>query len=162
MRLGSVSTSRAVLTVFALAVGTLGSGQVRGQNMHCLVEMEIPRYSGLARLALKTGTVVSRITIGSDGRPAEFYFDSPDQRLSGEVQAWLEGTARFQPSCRGETVSLLFTFRLEGEPREAPFTIVRFRPPNHFIIITQPQIPHIQVRSPPPRKSGGSEQSERK
>lgn len=122
------------------------------QGVACIEEMEIPRYSYVARLALKTGTVHALVKIGEGGRLSDVILDAPDPRLADEVRGWIKHTARFRPSCAGREVRLLFTFRLEGEPTHYTFAIVRFRPPNHFIIISQPLLSIIEYRPVPPPK----------
>jgi hypothetical protein len=124
------------------------------QGVGCVEEIEIPRYSAVARLALKTGTVRALIKIGKEGRLGDVTLDAPDPRLADEVRGWVKHTGRFLPSCAGREVTLLFTFRLEGEATHYPFAIVRFRPPNHFIIISQPRLPVIDYGPVPPRKQG--------
>jgi len=126
------------------------------QGIACIEEVEIPRYSAVARLALKTGTVRAHVKIGKDGRLSNVTLEAPDPNLADEVRGWLEHTGRFRPPCAGREVTLLFTFRLEGEATHYPFAIVRFRPPNHFIIISQPRLPHIQYRPVQPPKEGDS------
>jgi len=113
------------------------------QGVGCIEEIEIPRYSAVARLALKPGTVRAQIKIGKNGQLSDVTLEAPDPMLANEVRGWLKHTGRFRPSCAGREVTLLFTFRLEGEATHYPFAIVRFRPPNHFIIISQPSLPHI-------------------
>ena len=122
------------------------------QGVGCIEEIEIPRYSAVARLALKPGTVRAQIKIGKDGQLSDLTLEAPDPNLADEVRGWVEHTGRFRPSCVGREVTLLFTFRLQGEATHYPFAIVRFRPPNHFIIISQPRLPHIQYRPVEPPK----------
>lgn len=134
---------------FFVLVGerNLQAEPAKQNNVGCIVEIQIPDYS-VARLALKTGTVEAVITVGKRGVIAGLKTNAPDPRLAQEVVLWLKKSASFDPSCEGREVLLYFTFRLEGEATHYPFHRVRFRAPNHFIIISQPRLPIIDYGPP--------------
>lgn len=128
-------------------------GADKWQGVGCVEEIEIPRYSAVARRAINPGTVRALIKIGKEGRLGDVTLEAPDPNLADEVRGWVKHTGRFRPSCVGRQVTLLFTFRLEGEATHHTFAIVRFRPPNHFIIISQPTLPIIDyIPVPPPKQ----------
>ena len=79
----------------------------------------------------------ARVRIGEKGAVETIQTKGSDPNLSLEVEGYLKKRAQFSPDCQRKEVRLLFTFRLEGEPRENPFIKVAFRPPNHFIITSQ-------------------------
>jgi hypothetical protein len=118
--------------------------QSPGDNMRCVTEMEVPRYSWIARGAIQdTGTVDIDFRIGAGGVYEDIQASSPDPRLLKEVESFLKIGAKFSPSCGGKRVHMLFTFQMEGDPTPYPFTRVRFRPPNHFIITSQRTPPGV-------------------
>jgi hypothetical protein len=140
--------NRAIATI-AFAI-TIALGQ---DNMSCVEEIEIPRYSFVARRAAQTGTVEVDFLIGQNGTAEDFRSTGPDPNLILEAEAFLKRAgSKFVPSCRGQRVHMLFTFRLEGEARFDPFSFVRFRPPNHFIVTSQPRIPNVDPMPVKPEK----------
>jgi hypothetical protein len=159
-RLRTISLLASATTVLSVCVSVSRAAHAEDcEGISCIEEIEIPRYSAVARLALRTGTVQTRVKIGKKGRPVEIILESPDPKLADEVRGWLKHTGRFRAVCQGREIHLLFTFRLEGEPTPNPFAIIRFRPPNHFIIISQPMLPVIDSRPPPePKADNGGEQ----
>jgi hypothetical protein len=142
-----VSKHTAALLVLALA---RAGGQ---DNMSCVAEIEIPRYSFVARRAAQTGTVEVDLRVSESGAAEDIKSIAPDDSLIQEVEAFLKAKAKFLLSCSGQRVHMLFTFRLEGEARSDPFSIVKFRPPNHFIITSQPKLPTIDVIPVKPGKA---------
>ena len=112
-----------------LAICSLGGQPLGGSdNMQCVVEMEVPRYSWIARGSVHdTGTVDISFRIGDQLDPRDIQAITPDPRLLEEVVGVLRTGAKFLPSCRGQRVHMLFTFQMEGETSSAPFAIVKFR-----------------------------------
>lgn len=158
----------ALIGSLALSMLPTAVSRARAQdpsNVQCLSEVEIPRFSALAAGARKFGTVTARMTVGKGGVPANVDAEGPDQRLIEEVRVYVTESARFLSECEGQQVILKFTFQLEGEPRDYPFAITRFRPPNHFVIISQPGTPHIGIHplgAPPKPGRKGPDQPPKK
>ena len=149
-----MSIFKAVLcaVLFLSPVGTV-LGQSVQDNMQCVDEMEVPRYSWVARGALvDTGTVDIAFRIGAKGTLEDIAATSPDPRLLQEVEGFLRGYAKLKSSCAGKRVHMLFTFTMEGEPRSDAFTIVKFKPPNHFVITSQRDLPTVNVIPVPPKQ----------
>ena len=121
-------------------------------NMSCVEEIEIPRYSFIARRAIQTGTVQVDFRVSENGKAEDFRSTGPDENLISEAEGFLKAAGKFLPSCKGQRLRMTFTFRLEGEPRPYPFSFVKFRPPNHFIITSQPKTPNIDAMPVKPGK----------
>jgi hypothetical protein len=108
--------------------------------MQCVTEMEVPRYSWIARGAVRdTGTVDVNFRIGVGGALEDFQSTSPDPRLSKEVESFLKA-------------HMLFTFQMEGDPTHYPFTRFTFKPPNHFVITSQRTLPTVDYMPVGPNK----------
>jgi len=121
-------------------------GESGQDNMQCVDEMEVPRYSWVARGALvDAGTVDIIFRIGAKGTLEDIAATSPDPRLLQEVEGFLRGYAKFKSFCAGKRVHMLFTFRMEGERRNDPFTRIKFMHPNHFVITSQRELPTVDV-----------------
>lgn len=139
---------------FGMLALVLPSGQSAVDNMQCVVELEVPRYSWIARGAAQdTGTVSVDFLVGRHGTIADMHGNGPDPRLIEEAESFLKAGAKLLPSCEGRRVQLLFTFQMDGEARDYPFTRVKFRPPNHFIIVSQRTRPTIDKIPVQPKDS---------
>jgi hypothetical protein len=95
------------------------------------------------RLKSTQGSVRAIVTIGNDGKTERVDAITPDTNLAEEVRGYLIRHAEFDGTCAGKRVELIFTFKQDGEPEYTPPVWVKFRPPNHFIIITRPKEPEI-------------------
>lgn len=131
------SALAAMVVLFGFVAQT---GSRPADNVDCLVQLEIPRYTFVARRAATTGTVEAHVLVGREGKIDKMQTTGADPNLGLEVEGFLKKSS-FLPSCHGREVRLFYTFRLEGEARLDPFAIVSFRPPNHFIITSQPWTP---------------------
>jgi hypothetical protein len=148
-----MKTSHVALWAVLFATGETFA-QTSPDNMQCVTEIEVPRYSWVARGAIHdTGTVTIDLRIGRSGAMEDIQTKGPDQRLIKEVTSFLEAGAKFSPSCEGKRVQMLFTFRMEGEPTHYPFTRFTFRPPNHFIVTSQRTFPTVDYLPVPPHDS---------
>ena len=128
----------AVVLLFTFAPHpVLGQTASESNNLSCLVELELPQFA-VALMSPKGGDVDAIVVIGDDGQPTTVHTESTDAHLSGEVEYHLRKKAVYRSHCSVKEVRLQFTFRIEGTPVASPFTKVRFQPPNHFIILTQP------------------------
>jgi hypothetical protein len=119
--------------------------------MHCVEEIGIPRVTYLSRRSGSGGDVQAIIHIGTKGAVDRIETDSPSADLAQEVRDFIRGTSKFKPDCQGSAVLFRFTFVIRGEPEWPPTAYVSFRPPNHFIIKTQPLRPRIQTNEPTPQ-----------
>lgn len=135
----------------ALLASSAPAQQQEEHNLHCLLELELPRFA--AAPIVREGTVEAVVAIGWKGEPTDIEYQASHRLLQLEVSAHLRQLAKYDPQCAGKEVKLRFTFKLEGEETHYPYPITRFRPPNHFIIITQPPKPIIEAPWPvEPRK----------
>jgi len=116
-------------------------------DLSCIEELAVPKYSGAARGVLG-GTVVATVKVGEAGRARSVKFHSPNQALLTGLYEDLIDRTTYSPQCSGRTVEIVFTLRLEGEEAEEAETIVRFKPPNHFIFISRPAMPNFYYRRP--------------
>jgi hypothetical protein len=66
-----------------------------------------------------------------------------DRSLELEVEQHFRSNAVYSNQCEGQRFELDFLFRVEGEPSYDPVVRTRFRPPNRFVIVTQPLRPSI-------------------
>ena len=112
-------------------------------NMHCVKEIGIPPVTYLARRSGSGGDVQATIHIGTKGAVDRIETDSPSADLAQEVRDFIRGTSKFKPACQGSAVVVRFTFVIGGEPEWQPIALVSFRPPNQFIIKTQPLRPRV-------------------
>ena len=83
------------------------------------------------------------VKVGANGKAAHVRTPGADKNLAEEVRNTLTDGTSYDRSCKGSEIEIDFTFRLEGEADARPLTKVKFEPPNHFIIISEPQKPHI-------------------
>jgi len=143
---GAIMNARWLRFFLCVLVALPSWAQAQGQpdNMQCVLEMELPRYSFIARNAVhNTGTVDIAFRIRGSAEIEDIQASAPDDRLVKEVLSVLETAAEFSPSCVGRRVHMIFTFELKGEARDNTFTLIKFKPPNHFVILSQPRLPTI-------------------
>ena len=118
------------------------------QNLACLKELMVPRYNLTARRSRSGGTVSVAVLIGEHGRPSRIDAVASNSDLADEVRFYLSNGTTYSEGCDGKVIDLQFTFELTGEPEWDPPVFVKFRPPNHFIIMSRPRKPDID----PPRR----------
>jgi hypothetical protein len=111
--------------------------------MDCVKELMVPRYNLSSRRSATGGTVSVSVLVGSDGRPAKIDAIASDSNLAEEVRAYLLHETTYSEACAGKVIDFKFTFELKGEPEWDPPVFVKFRPPNHFIIVSRPRKPNI-------------------
>jgi hypothetical protein len=141
---------RAVVTVVCL----LANSALRADdNLSCINEIELPRFATSVRVPTG-GHVLAAIRLGPDGQVDSVSLSSSEPDLLAEVEYHLRKKTVYRPDCRGKEVRLEFTFRVEGAPSVNPYSIVRFRPPNHFVIVTQPVISTPDHMPPPNARQG--------
>jgi hypothetical protein len=103
----------------------------------CVVDLELPQFA-VAGSVPDGGSVEARVQLGAGGHPTAFKFDSTNRLLSTEVEYHLRERTVYRTDCADKEVKLQFTFKVEGTAARCPFSKVRFLPPNHFVITTQP------------------------
>ncbi|HME10016.1 MAG TPA: hypothetical protein VKG25_23360 [Bryobacteraceae bacterium] len=113
-------------------------------GLECVVDLGIPQYTYLARRSLG-GDVTAYVRVGKHGKVASIRTPGADVNLAKEVELGLRYDTTYLESCKGQEVDIVFTFRLEGEPEDDPSTHIRFLPPNHFVLISHPRKPIIDV-----------------
>lgn len=131
---------------FVLATAMVGWWPCLAQqdaNIECVEELGVPRYTYMARRSPNGGEVAATVRIGSNGLAADVETRSDSPHLAEEVRSFLQNATKFKKGCELKKVRLRFTFQMEGEPEWQPIIFVKFRPPNHFIIVSSPLRPRI-------------------
>jgi hypothetical protein len=102
--------------------------------------MTIPEFHNTVRGVVPI-TVVANVKIGSNGRAEGLRLKPSNDFLKFELQRYLVDETRYREKCAGKTISLIFTYRLEGNESKYPVNVTRFEPPNHFIVTSEPLTP---------------------
>jgi hypothetical protein len=141
-----------VLLLALFALGTSLDAQTPSyEALKCIVRLEIPTYTPLARGAEKTGTVDATIHLNPGSLRTRIDVHGPDPKLEDEVRAFLEDSL-FTPECKVRRLRLLFTYILKGSAVDSPpIPAISFEPPNRFIVATRP-LTSIRELAPPPRR----------
>lgn len=115
-------------------------GKVTAQDrgLNCIKELMIPGYNLSSRRSASGGTITATVTLGKAGKISEIETAPSNPDLADEVRAYLRSST-YSDDCVGRQVEIKFTFLLEGEPEASPPVFVRFRPPNHFLIVSRPR-----------------------
>jgi hypothetical protein len=111
--------------------------------MKCIREIELPRFI-TARHVPNGGSVMATIELGKGTPRIEVRSAQSEKSLEAEVKYHLTEKTKYVANCVGR-FELRFVFAVEGEPTFNPYARVFFRPPNEFVIITQPLRPSIDV-----------------
>lgn len=122
-----------------LYVGALHTLLADQSDLHCIEDMEVPQKHAAA--AYTSGTVEASVIIGSDGKPELVKLQSGSKLLRNEVEFYLKYRTRYSTTCKGQQVSLYFTYAIEGELAEELSSTVHFLPPNRFVIVSRPVRP---------------------
>jgi hypothetical protein len=109
----------------------------------CVQDLKIPKFGPGARAAGDSAQpVISIVEIGANGSPAKIEFRNGDQRHRHEIEWYLRDSS-FSSACAGKRIEIRFSFRIEG-PRANYHTLrIEFKPPNHFLIFTNPLRPTV-------------------
>jgi hypothetical protein len=113
-------------------------------NLACVDSFMLPTFTNLARRSGKMPfeeTAVVSVLVSGNGKHT-IQVSSTDDNVKQEVEIFFR-TALFKRECADKTVRLLFTFRLEGKPAVGAFTKYVFKGPNHFEVISQPELPVV-------------------
>ncbi len=137
---------RTSLARFVLATAMVAGWPCLAQqdaNLECVEELGVPRYTYMARRSPNGGEVSAVVTIGPAGTAVSVETRSESPHLAEEVRSFLQNATKFKKGCESQKVRLRFTFQMQGEPEWQPIVFVKFRPPNHFIIVSSPLRPRI-------------------
>jgi hypothetical protein len=121
---------------FLLGCGCIAAGQTPN-NTECIEALWIPAYSNVAMKEPRGGVMNADVIVGENGRPASTRLSSASEHLKAEVSIALKHMT-LSRKCHGRSISLRFTFKLEGEPVVNPVTKVIFHGPNHFELRSAP------------------------
>ena len=132
---------RLLLLLLAAVLAGSGDDKVPATNIECIRDMGVPTFTSVARRAHEGGVVTVIVTPDSAGKAARVAVSGPQKDLGEEVQMFLEDDTTYQPGCAGKPISLVFEFRVEGQPEQCPLAKVRFKPPNQFVITSAPRLP---------------------
>jgi hypothetical protein len=112
-------------------------------HIGCVERFQTPVYSAVARQVKAEGTITASVVLSPQGSVQEIStdFKSKTQRAIGLLIPLVEKSiveAAFRSTCAGETVVLIFDFKIIGQPSESPKQSVSFGYPNKFWIVTEP------------------------
>jgi hypothetical protein len=111
----------------------------------CVVELNLPAYSGIEWQARLAGTAEVKIRVGKYGRAADISVVGIHQVLAVLIRGALEKSI-FVSSCEGRTLSYKLTLEIEGPPSQGPVNSVKVRPPNHYIITANPPVQFTNIK----------------
>ena len=132
------------LAALTLSLG-LGAGRAQNPfepdtNVACIERLQMPAYSALSG---SEGTVTASVVLSARGSVEEVrtQLASKTEKVVGVLihsveQAVREGT--FRSYCGGKTITLVFDFKIAGQPSGNPKQSVAFGYPNRFSIVTEP------------------------
>ena len=135
-----------------IAVLTAGLGAIPGMaqnrfepdtNISCVERLQPPQYPVLAVQSRIEGTVGASVLLTPQGSIHEVKteFISKTPTVTGALIQSVEQAVRgatFRQYCGGKTVTLVFDFKISGQPSENPKQSVAFGYPNKFWIVTEP------------------------
>jgi hypothetical protein len=128
-----ISLYRIALSICFAAVAATGQAS-DSSNFVCVKELEMPAYPGIARATATQGDVTAQIELGVGGKvvsvKATTADDSPIHRIFATTIENHVPFAKYDPTCSGKTVTLIFRFQIEDTPRPT----VGFAYPNVFLI----------------------------
>jgi hypothetical protein len=134
-----------VLVTLSLALKTGLSQNPFEPDTHigCVERLEAPAYSAVARQVKAEGTITASVVLTQSASIHEITteFKSKTRRAIGLLIPLVEKSiveAAFRPTCAGETVVLIFDFKIAGQPSDSPKQSVSFGYPNKFWIVTEP------------------------
>ena len=129
-----------VLSICLMTGNGVGGFQLPG--LSCTKSLELPLYA-LARQARTTGEVQAIIKVHNATYVDVDVFGTVHHLLSAAVKTALSRSI-FSDTCKGETVKLIFEFRMEGAPSVNPLTIYRIEQPNKVVIVSSPEVTNFQ------------------
>lgn len=133
----------ATLACLVMLSSPSGSTQVRetpSALVACTSELRLPTFSDLARSMAPSVTVNVRLRVEATGQAGRLDFEGGSDGHRSDVRMAIQ-RSRFLPECSGKVLSLKFTYEISGAPDYSPPVTVTYRPPNHFILRTNPILP---------------------
>lgn len=106
-------------------------------GLACLEQIELPRFAVVNNLP-EGGSATAHVVIGRNEQISKLSVSGTARILEAEVEHHIRKRAKYDVRCDGQEFDLEFTFQVEGEPTHTPFIRTFFRPPNRFVISTQP------------------------
>lgn len=128
------------------ALAASGTGGTEGEfDPACVLRLELPGYSNIARSARMSGVARAEVKLGTNGMIEGVTVTGVAPLLKTAVKEALI-KSKYSEKCGGRLVSIEFRFTIVGEPKYHPNTFVSFMPPNVFVIATE-------LNEPMPQKS---------
>ena len=130
--------------VLSICYFVFGSGLMRGTDslpLGCIESLELPSYD-LAHQSSATGEVIAMLEFQPDRRAKVETFGKASPILHDVLKRAI-GRSTLLPACQGETIRLVFDFRIEGAPMVKPAVTYRVEPPNRIRVTGRPAIPNI-------------------
>ncbi len=142
----------AAITLGCCLISPLFAPLARAQHsgLACLEEMELPRFA--ASNEVSQGFARAWVTLGPEGMISDLELSATAKGIDLELDYLLRNRAKYRKDCAGEKFELVFEFRVEGEETHTPVIRTYFRPPNGFLIVTQPLKMTIDMITAPPRR----------
>ncbi len=133
-----------------LLLVAFGSLICAGGELGCIDELTLPKYDSFVS-RIPGLTIRITVEIGQEGRAKSFHCEYPNQtfpkgtksHVTDVMKQYFIDETKYSTSCQGRTVSLLLSYSEEGEPSEYPNYFVRFRPPDHFFLVSRPGMPNV-------------------
>jgi hypothetical protein len=129
-----------VRLVPALVVGTMigqQSALTQSPLEVCVVELSLPAYEVLHWQAQITGKASVDFRIAHDGSLDRVTVEGVHRALAVYIESKMRAS-KFLPRCAGRMLHFEFVFELKGEPKDGPNTAIKFRPPNVFMVSSNP------------------------
>ncbi len=105
----------------------------------CVIDLKVPRFGPGAYADGETDVpIVSLIEIGQGGRLTTVKFRGGKRGHRSEIERFLRSST-FSSSCAGRHVEIQFSYRIEGPTGQYHTLWIEFKPPNHFVIFTNPR-----------------------
>jgi hypothetical protein len=144
-------TTMRLLAVLLLypTIGVFAVGQDNTDpGTSCIERLRIPVYPQIAKAARLQGTVTATVLLSpmASVRAIEKAF-SPDSQGMGNLfthdidKALMETV--YRSDCGGKRVTLIFDFRIVGEPNDSPVEFAYFGYPNKFWITAEVHKPTV-------------------
>jgi hypothetical protein len=112
-------------------------------NIACVERIAMPVYSPLAQQTRLEGTITASALLSPRGTVEKVTtdFSARSSKVTGALIRSVEDAVRggsFRPGCGGKTVTLIFDFKIAGQPSDNPKQTDSFGYPNKFWIVVEP------------------------